>query len=157
MLMFLMTEFLVILLFLLVFVSFKTTVTADRSHRAVFYIFMTTALIIFVSTIPLMSSQLFTVYDYVYIYALDVIGHDLFIFFFYLFVEVPTTICFLATILGLMSIFFIAVYFTLKHAQQKHFLKKKALSVLRKQHLNRQAVVKPSLQMFQRVVSKRIF
>lgn len=73
-----------------------------------------------------------------------------FFFFQFFFVLYPTITIYVATLLGVFSILFICIYFTVKRLQQATRLKKKNTMILRKQNFVRQALVKPQLTTFQK-------
>lgn len=150
MLMMLLTEFLIIMLFLLVFLSFKFNSEQPSILNGLFFYFFGGALIIFFFSVPYISSKQFSATDFVYLYALDIVSHDLYFFFFYFFVDAPLASVYIATILGLISIFFVSVYFGFKHYQQADASSAKYYAILRKQNLTKQANYKTPIRIFQK-------
>lgn len=148
--MMLLTEFLVIMLFLLVFLSFNINSEQPNFLPNLFFGFFCGALIIFFFTIPYISSKQFTSTDFIYLYVLDVVSRDLFMFFFYFFIETPLASIYIATILGLVSIFFVSVYFSFKYYAQKMSNSIQQYSILRKQNLVKQANYKTPIRIFQK-------
>ena len=149
-LMMLTTEFLVILLFLLVFASFSINTKQTRVPRFFLGFFMLGAFGLFFFTLPYITSKEFTPYGFVYLYQLDVVSRDLFIYYYYFFVEEPFALIFLATILGLISVFFISVYFVLKLFQQKHVNTHRYYLIMRKQAFMKQAKYTAPIVLFQK-------
>lgn len=150
MMMLLLTELVVIVLFLLFFSSYTFFTQKLNIKKQFFFLFFTVTLIVFFGAVPYATSKYFHTNNFVYFSILDIIARDLFIYFYYFFIAAPFTTLLLATLLGLMSIFFIAMYFTLKHSAQNVIFKTKQYFILRKQNQFRQSAVRSGLKFFQR-------
>lgn len=149
--MLLMTEFLVITLFLLIFLSSKIVVEEYRINKVFYYIYLSVIVFLFSAGIPLLQSKAPLCYnDFLYAYLLDVVSCDFYFFFHFFFTDFQTVTFLIATVLGLMSIFFVAVFFILRHYQQKEISKKSVANVLRKQVVSRQALHTAPVFMFQK-------
>lgn len=149
-LMMFLTELLVILLFLLVFLSYNFFTEEEVPDMKIFYFFYLGALGCYALSVPLAFWYNFEFNEFAYLELLDVASTELFFFFQFFFVLYPTITIYVATLLGVFSILFICIYFTVKRLQQATCLKKKNTMILRKQNFVRQALVKPQLTTFQK-------
>lgn len=146
--MLLITEFLVVLLFLLLSLTFSFYSKQKFVNIVYFYLFTTSTFSIYL----VFSPKTFSIFKFshLYIYALtqDIIANDLFFFFQYFFVDFHVSIYYLAIILSLFSIFFICFYFLLKQKQQETKVKFLTFQILRKQHLLKQSIFRTQLRFF---------
>lgn len=149
MLLFLLTELLIILLFLLVFLSYNFFTEEEMPNIKSFYYMYIVAMIIYALSVPFAFGQKFSYYDFVYLYCLDIMTSEWVYFYFFFFVIYPTITIYIGTLLGIFSILFICIYFTLKRLQQTFKLNVKKISILRKQNFKKQALTKIQLQTFQ--------
>lgn len=149
-LMMFLTELLVILLFLLVFLSYNFFTEEEVPDMKTFYIFYLGAMFCYACSVPLAFWHDFQFNEYVYLDLLDVVSTELFFFFQFFFVLYPTITIYVATVLGIFSILFICIYFTVKRLQQYIRLRKKSVMILRKQNFIRQALCKNQIQTFQK-------
>ena len=148
--MMLLTELLVILLFLLVFLSYNFYTEDEIPTLNSFYWWYFGAFLFYALTVPLSFGVKFSYYDFVYLFLLDIVPMELFFFFFFFFMYYPTLSVYIATLLGLFSLVFICIYFMLKRVQQSFNLEKKAVVIVRKQNFIKQALLKTQLQTFQK-------
>lgn len=149
-LMMLLTEFLVILLFLLVFLSFKFNSKNNLKNSKFFFVYYSILLAIYLFSLVYTTSKQFSIYNFIYAYNLDVISNDLFLFYHFFFIEAPLVVIFIAFILGLISIFFVAVYYCFRFMQQRSAKTTHSVLILRKQLLNKQGYFKPQMRVFQK-------
>lgn len=146
----LLTELLVVMLFLLVFLSYNFFTESEVPSIKTFYLLYLGAFLLYSCSVPFAFGVKFSFHDFVYLYVLDIVAMELFFFFFFLFMFYPTITMYIATVLGLFSILFICIYFTVKRVQQTNQLEKKSVVVIRKQNFIKQALLKSQIQTFQR-------
>lgn len=146
----LLTELLVILLFLIVFLSYNFFTEEETPTTTTFYWFYLGAFLIYALSVPFAFGARFSYRDFVYLYTLDTMAVELYIFYFFLFVYYPMITIYIATVLGLFSLLFICIYFTLKRVQQVISAEKKSVVIIRKQNLVKQAILRSQMQTFQR-------
>lgn len=145
-----LTELLVILLFLLVFLSYNFFTEEAIPDMGTFYILFVGSFLFYAFTVPFAFGIKFSYYDFVYLYCLDIVHAEYYFFFFFFFVYYPTVTVYVATLLGIFSILFICIYFSIKRVQQTSDAIRQSVSILRKQNFVRQALKKPQVQTFQR-------
>lgn len=145
----LLTELLVILLFLLVWLTFKFSDNNNsilQKFKIPFFIFS-----FFFYTLLLGDDYSNFYYTYYSLYWLkhSVISSDFHVMFKFFFLDYSITVFYLTLILSLISIFFICFYLTLKKTQSVTKKKKKTVHILRKQQMTKQALFKSQLRTFQ--------
>jgi len=150
MIMMLLTEFLVVLLFLLIFFSYNFFSEGTVNNNKLFYIFYSTCFFIYLLAVPNAYGVKFSYYDFVYIFPLDIISSDLFFLYYFFFLIYPTITIFIIMLMGLFSVVFICLYFTVKKIQQIVFFEKTKVTILRKQNLTKQVLLKNQIQTFQK-------
>lgn len=151
MLLLVMTEFLVILLFLITSMSFNFISNSKRLPNALFFVFYLATLLAYFWVMPSTISTFTHMYHKVYHYGLEVINSaDLFTFFWGFFVEHNIIVFYITLILSLFSMFFIWSYYTLRYLEQTGRVKAKTIELIRKQQSAKQALYKPHLRMFKK-------
>lgn len=146
----LLTEFLIVLLFLLVFLSFKFQTKNTIKNSKLFFFFYTVLLCIYILSLPFSTSKQFSTFNFLYAYTLDIVSGDLFLFFHFFFVEAPVVVVFVALTLGLISIFFVASYYCFRFLQQRRDKNINSVFILRKQLQAKQAYFRPHIRIFQK-------
>jgi hypothetical protein len=88
-------------------------------------------------------------YDFVYLYCLDIVGNDLFLIFYLYFIQAPIIVVYIGTLLGLISIIFSALFFCFRFYKGFEKRKSKIISIFRKQQTFKQARFRVQMRFFQ--------
>ena len=146
---FIIAELLIILLFLLLYLTITFELAQTVKTSKLFILFYLFGVLIYFA--PLYSNEFISLITYVNVYQQlsDIISGDFFIFFYFFFLIFPQITIFIALLLGLFSVFFIFFYFTLKYSQQNLKIKQLNYLFIRKQQLIHQANYKVVLTHFQ--------
>ena len=150
MLMFIVAEFLIILLFLLMYVTLTFELEQAVKTFTFFKFYFVTGVLIYCTNFLTYNITTFIFFTGVYQQIFDIISVDFFLFFYFFFLMSPQIVIFITLLLGLFSIFFILFYFTLKFEQQNINLYTRNFSILRKQQLIHQANYKTPIVNFQK-------
>lgn len=146
-----MTEFLVILLFLVTSMTFNFISNSKKLPNYLFLIFYIATLLAYCWAMPKTVSTFTHMYHKVYQYGLEIVNSsDLFTFFWGFFVEHNLLVFYITLILSLFSMFFIWSYFTLRYLAQANRVRAKTIELVRKQQLAKQALYKPHLRIFKK-------
>lgn len=132
-------ELLLIIILFLVFLSFKVNDSAHIKISILFYIFFIFGLIIFFLFKLNSFSKLFSIYDFIYLYRVDIFSNDLYLIFYYYFVQSPVIVLCIGVIIALMSIIFSAIYFCVRYYKSISRLSHKAVCFIRRQQLIKQS------------------
>lgn len=146
---FIIAELLIILLFLLLYLTITFELTQSIKTFKFFFIFYLVGICLYFSPIYFCEFNTFINYINVYQQVSDIISGDFFIFFYFFFLIFPQVTILIAILLGLFSIFFIFFYFTLKYSQQTLKIRQLNYLFIRKQQLIHQANYKVILTNFQ--------
>lgn len=146
----LMSEFLIILLFLITATSFNFISFSSRLPAGYFFVFYTLTILAYLWIVPGNVSTFFYSYHMVYSYYLEIVSSDLFIFFWGFFLEYSVSIFYITLILSLFSIFFIWSYFSIKFVAQKTKIASQTIELLRKQQPVKQTVYKSQVRIFKK-------
>ena len=103
----LLTELLVILLFLLVWISFKFNGETQPLFNKFKYFYLAFGLLIYAYYVPQSSSHLFTLYTSIYWTNHVVLSSDFYTIFKFFFIDYLYTVFYITLLLSLISIFFI--------------------------------------------------
>jgi hypothetical protein len=145
-----MSEFLILLLFLITAISFNFSNKTSILPSFFFFVFYIILLIIYLTTAPVAMSTFVAMYHHIYNYSMDIVSTDLFLFFWGFFVEQPVIIFYITMMLSLFSMFFIWSYFTIKHISQRTATRAKTIELLRKQQPQKQTLSKAQVRIFKK-------
>lgn len=145
-------ELLILLLFLLMYVTINFELTNINITKIFCYIFIinTFLLYFFIFYLNNLKNIFFMLHINIYEQVLEIISADFFIFFYFFFIIFPHITYIIAILLGLFSIFFIFFYFILKYNQQVKKIHNLNFLFIRKQQLLHQANYKVQLINFQK-------
>lgn len=146
----LLTELLVILLFLLVWLSFKFVTSNTLSFINFKFIYLLTTTLLYLAVIPLSYSNFVYNYQILYWFNFNVLSSDFHLMFKFFFLDYPITVFIITLILNLISLFFICFYLLLKNIQSTKKTKNKLMYILRKQQMIKQATFKNQIRSFQK-------
>lgn len=146
----LLTELLVILLFLLVWLSFKFISNNSLILSQIKIIYFLTTLSIYLSVLPLSYSNYVYSYQILYWYNFNILSSDFHLMFKFFFLDYSVTVFIITLILSLISLFFICFYLLLKNIQSTKKIKHKLIYILRKQQMTKQATFKSQIRSFQK-------
>ena len=141
-----LTELTLLIIFLLLAYNIKEP-TSQLTTKVPYSLFVLLN-IIFIFYYELLPSFNFK-YVYYYENTPIIIASDFFIFYFYMFFSNIIIVYLIGLILGLFSIVFIYLYFTIRERVTKQIHLKKKIDFIRKQQLNRQPVKNTHIQFFQ--------
>lgn len=147
-LIFLLSEFFILLMFLILYLSNATLFTIHRVLPINFSIFLFVGLCFFLLFSPISRSGYSGVWFNYLESALDVVSSDFFIFFQFFIVDNCLLTAYCALILSFFIIFFIAFYFQLKKIQQNLDKAPRGFEILRKQNMMKQARHKAQVRVF---------
>jgi hypothetical protein len=145
----LLSELVVVLVFLLNFLSGKWDFSGRFYFSGWHKLYWIGLFFSLTYALPFFSSKQFTSYDFLYLYSLDIVVSDLFLIFYLYFVQVSIIVVFIGMLLSLLSIIFSLLFFSFKF--YKMFAKKKTKinTIIRKQHLMKQGRYKVQMRFFQ--------
>lgn len=155
-LMMLVTEFSVAVFFIFLFITakFKKEQSLISSKLLWFHIVLT--IFFYLISIDLSISTFYYYFNNIYPYINDIVAHDLAIVYLFVLFFNPMITVHLSVILGLFSLFFICVFFTIKFLKQVVDNRPKEILALRKQLLYHQSNYGSRIRTFQKKnVSKR--
>lgn len=143
----LLAELLIILLFILMYITSTVFLTIKNNFNLYHYGIISVAIFLFFC---ITHSDVLLIKNYVVYNSLGkLVSDDFFFFFFFLFFEFSFIIYLIALILTFFSIFFILFYFSYKFILFKSSQFTKNTFILRKQHLNHQIKFTTSYRSFQ--------
>lgn len=145
----LLTELLVILLFLLVWITFTFSDRNNALLQRFKMPFFTLALSLYLALLGENYSNFYYTYQILYWFKHNILTSDFHVMFKFFFLDYPLIVFYLTLILSLISIFFICFYLSLKKTQSSTKKKKKLVHILRKQQMTKQALFKSQLRTFQ--------
>jgi hypothetical protein len=145
----LLSELVVILIFLLNFLSGKWDFSSRTYFKGWFVCYWLSLGVVLICALPNFTSKQFTMYDFLYLYSLDIIGSDLFLIFYLYFVQVSILTIFVGMFLSFVSIIFSLLFFSFRFYKvfNKNRLKHKI--IIRRQHLMKQGRYKIQMRLFQ--------
>lgn len=145
MLIFLITEFTVMLLFFMTYVQLYSNFTFFfKSIKHWWLLLLTLLAFVLVSKVNL-TLYFLSYYKFQFHY----VSSDFFILYFILFLKLSPVVVFITLILTFFSLFFILLYFNLKLVKNNQTIKNKTNYFLRKQHLTKQNTFTNELKSFQ--------
>ena len=156
-LMMLVTEFSVAIFFIFLFITakFKKEQTIISSKLLWAHIFA--VIFLYLYSINLSFATYFYFFNNVYPYMHDIVAHDLAILYYFVLYYNPILTIHLSVILGLFSLFFICLFFTIKFVKQIISPKPKEIFTLRKQLLYYQTNFGVRIRTFQtKICSKKV-
>jgi hypothetical protein len=139
------TEFTLILLFLVVYTQLYSSLTQPRNYPY-FYKFSFIFFILYNNSAEL-TFLYFSYFDYIYLLR----SIDFFIFFYFFFIKFYLLTILVILIISFFSIYFILLYFFLKTLNIDFFKSIKTLKILRKQNISKQAIFTSKLRFFQAI------
>lgn len=124
--------------------------TKNRLHLNFFFkLYITTLLIYFLSVI--FSTSTFVQQKYfLYWFFWDTYTNDLFIYFYFFFIDYPLIIIYITLILSIFSLLFVWFYFIMRGLQLRRTENLLSLDILREQKLVSQFKYKPKLTTFKK-------
>ena len=147
-------ELLIILLFLLMYLTLNFELQNSTFNKTSFYSFVSCIFVIYFFTYGFYDIYSDTIYYIntinIYEQTLEIISADFFIFFYFFFLIFPEVTYIVALLLGFFSIFFIFLFFILKYKQQSIKLKSIYYIFIRKQQLTHQIIYNTQINNFQR-------
>jgi hypothetical protein len=146
----LLTELLIILLFLLVWLSFKFVSDSNNALSTVKYIYWFLTTFLYLTVLPLNYSNFIYSYQLSYWFNFNILSSDFHLMFKFFFLDYPITVFIITLILSLISLFFICFYLLLKNTQNTKKTKQKLIYILRKQQMLKQATFKNQIRSFQK-------
>jgi NADH-quinone oxidoreductase subunit H len=114
-LMMLVTEFTVAMFFIFLFITAKFKKERTPINPKWFFLYVTLLYALYFFAIEFSYSTYFFFFSNIYPYTHDIVAHDLAIIYWFVLYFNPLVTIHISVILGLFSIFFICVFFTLKH------------------------------------------
>ena len=145
----LLTELLVILLFLLVWLSFKFSESSENLLKKFKLIFFLISFFFYIAYITNNYSNFVYNYHVLYLFNHNILSSDFHVMFKFFFLDYSISVFYITLLLSLISIFFICFYLGLKKTQNTNKKKKKLIHILRKQQMTKQALFKSQLRTFQ--------
>lgn len=155
MLMLLLTEFFIVLVFFLIYLTSNKIEVARLSTIISFktYVFVCFTIYCF-GTVYSMGGFPYQ-YSNMYEASLDTFSSDFFLFFQFYFVTEPALVVYCGLLLSFFIIFFICFHFQLKQMQAQAAKKNDSVEILRKQNALKQAKHKAQIRKFKLNVPKR--
>lgn len=147
-LIFLLSEFFILLLFFILYLSNATLFINQPVLPVNFFVFLFFGLLAFLLVSPISRSGYPGLWFNYLESALDVVSSDFFIFFHFFIVDNALLTVYCALILSFFIIFFIAFYFQLKKIQQNIAGSPRGFEILRKQNMMKQARHKAQVRVF---------
>lgn len=145
---FLLTEYLILLLFLIISLNNNAPALNALGRPISFSFFLIGAFFIYLYSLTFISSGFTLAPQWLYVSVRDVYSSDLFLFFYFFFLEFTTSVGYITLILSFFSIAFISLYFQLKTAQFKQYKLGRNYEILRKQEQAKQSTFRAQLRLF---------
>lgn len=111
--MILLIEFPVILVFLLIFLSYKYKLNVGKFFYKLFFVYVFFAIIFFFFNNFYVTNL--SIFNFIYTYCFDIISSDLYILFYYYFVQSLAVVLYIGFFIGLISIIFSCIFFCFKY------------------------------------------
>ncbi len=145
MLVFLTTEFTIILLFLMTYIQLYSNFSFTQLpiNRNYFFLFLLLFLLNYETT------HVFYFYTNYYQSINHIVSSDFYILYYFLFEKFPFIVVLMTLIISFFSLFFIIIYYSMKVVKLGSEKTKKTISFLRKQNLVKQTDFKSKLYTFQ--------
>lgn len=146
----LLTELLVILLFLLVWLSFKFISNNNLTIKSFKFLYFSTTTTLYLCALPFGYSNFVYNYQILYWFNFNILSSDFHLMFKFFFLDYSLTVFIITLILSLISLFFICFYLLLKNIHNSKKTKQKLIYILRKQQMIKQATFKNQIRSFQK-------
>lgn len=137
---FLLTEFLILLLFLII--SLNTVSRVVRQHQILGFsgLILLGGYGVFLLGVYYVPAKVLFIFQWVFASVYDIVANDLYLFYHFFFFDVPLSVFYLTLILSFFSIIFISFYFQYKKMQQNLAPHNRRVEILRQQEAVKQAM-----------------
>jgi hypothetical protein len=139
-----------IIVFLFIFLSWKITMRLSIRFLLVFCFYLLLGIFLFSISLCKLSAIEFSYYDIMLLYRFDIISNDLYLIFYYYFIQSPVIILYISFLIGLMSIIFSCLYFCISRYKFLTLKYSNSIFIIRRQQLVRQSNYNWQLRFFQK-------
>lgn len=105
----------------------------------VFCFYLLLGIFLFSISLCKLSAIEFSYYDIMLLYRFDIISNDLYLIFYYYFIQSPVIILYISFLIGLMSIIFSCLYFCISRYKFLTLKYSNSIFIIRRQQLVRQS------------------